>query len=501
MLVHSRNSAAWCSLRSAFCRLSAGVLTGLAVAGTAWADPVPNPRVTGPIASGIPNDASNNYPFFATEKAINVKGYIEEEFFIEGQAKSYTTPPGDTATVLNEGNPYQTRIVVRRPFDEKNFNGNVMVEWYNVTAGADGEADWFTSHEHLMDAGYAWVGVSAQRVGVDYLKTWSPVRYSALDVTAGGTITDDSLSYDIFSQAGQAIRNPVGIDPLGGLSRERVVFADGESQSAGRLAIYVNSIMPRGDIAYDAVILHSTTTVIRPDNAVKVMVVNAEYDAAGVTADRVQQDTDFLRIWEVAGTAHYDWDMQMNRLPLQMRDQSASAAQVAQCEVPQHFTRTPFKYVFNKAIDHVANWVRTGAPPPIAPRLAVASYTPSSFGRPVSLVRDAFEIAQGGIRLPDVDVPTALNHGENRLASGVGNCALYGHWIPFSVQTLNQLYDSHREYVNKVAANVRVSIRDGYINKDDGRKLIQQAMESGIGRAKKRGDPYIDFDTDPDFRN
>jgi len=34
-----------------------------------------------------------------------------------------------------------------------------------------------------------------------------------------GTITDDSLSYDIFSQAAQAIRTPLGVDMLAGLPR------------------------------------------------------------------------------------------------------------------------------------------------------------------------------------------------------------------------------------------------------------------------------------------
>ena len=92
-----------------------------------------------------------------------------------------------------------------------------MVEWYNVTVGFDVEADWFRYHEEILRAGFAWVGVSAQRVGVNYLKTWSPTRYGTLDVTEGGTITNDALAWDVYSQALQAIRRPAGVDPLGGL--------------------------------------------------------------------------------------------------------------------------------------------------------------------------------------------------------------------------------------------------------------------------------------------
>src|SRR5450631_474929 len=57
-----------------------------------------------------------------------------------------------------------------------------------------------------MREGYAWVGVSAQRVGIKQLNTWSPARYGTLSVEAlnddpqGGTLDDrgDVLSWDIF---------------------------------------------------------------------------------------------------------------------------------------------------------------------------------------------------------------------------------------------------------------------------------------------------------------
>jgi hypothetical protein len=69
-------------------------------------------------------------------------------------------------------------------------------------------------------------------------------------VTDGGTILNDGLSYDIFSQAGQAIRHPVGVDPLAGLPVQRVIAA-GVSQSQGRLVTYHNSIHPLAGV-YDA---------------------------------------------------------------------------------------------------------------------------------------------------------------------------------------------------------------------------------------------------------
>ena len=90
------------------------------------------------------------------------------------------------------------------------FNGTAIVEWTNVSQGHDNEVDWFQSGAHFVRSGYAWIGVSAQRVGVDALKQWSPARYGTLDVSDGGTITNDALSYDIFTAAAQAVRGQAG---------------------------------------------------------------------------------------------------------------------------------------------------------------------------------------------------------------------------------------------------------------------------------------------------
>ena len=487
--------------RAARVAAAIGLAAGALLGGTAGADPVPSPLVTGPVpATVLPQHPSHDYPFFATDKAINLQGYIEEEYFFEGTAKAYDTPTGATGTVVSANNPYKSRMVVRRPLSDAKFNGVVIVEWYNVTAGADGEADWFSTHQHQMEQGFAFVGVSAQRVGVDFLKTWSPVRYGTLDVTRGGTIANDALSYDIFSQAGRAVATPVGIDPLHGLRAQRTVIADGESQSAGRLLIYINSVMSRGDDVYPSVILHSSNGLVRSDTTAKVFRLQSEYDATGTLQPIIQPDTNNVRVWEVAGTAHYDYDMQESRQTLQIRDVGTTGAGLGICTKSTMFTRTPMKYVFDRVLDLMVRWTQTGALPPIAPRLQVASYTPSAFGLPVTLARDAEGIAQGGIRLPDVAVPTALNHGENSILVNTGlSCQLYGHWIPFPVAKINALYPTHVGYVNAVIANTRGNIRAGFLTKADGRRLVTDAVESNIGADNQEGTGGIDFATDPDF--
>ena len=54
-----------------------------------------------------------------------------------------------------------------RPRSAKAFSGTVVVEWLNVSGGVDADPDWTSLHEEIVRAGDAWVGVSAQRIGVE----------------------------------------------------------------------------------------------------------------------------------------------------------------------------------------------------------------------------------------------------------------------------------------------------------------------------------------------
>ncbi len=105
---------------------------------------VPVPDLTGPVAApDIPGAPTHNYVFFASNHELAVRGYVEEEFFVRGGARTYETPDLKTGAVTDSGHPYLTRIVVRRPADPKRFSGTVLVEWDNVTNNFDAENTWF----------------------------------------------------------------------------------------------------------------------------------------------------------------------------------------------------------------------------------------------------------------------------------------------------------------------------------------------------------------------
>lgn len=438
---------------------------------------VPDPVVTGPIASSvIPGGPVKDHIFFASDHPLAVNGYIEQEFFIEGTANRYNTPTGATGSVLDSGHPYKTRVVVRRPVSERKFNGTVLVEWINVTNGFDAENVWFFAWEHVLRAGYAWVGVSAQRVGVDRMKTWNPDRYGSLDVTAGGAITNDALSYDIFMQAGKALRQPAGIDMLGGL-RAKTFIATGESQSAQRLSIFVNSVMPLGNVYHGAFLLSNFGQPIRVDPVVPIWKLLFEWDVQTGEAAIRMADSAKYRSWEVAGTAHVDHHLRLSREPLELRDLgiSSEATNAPTCAVPTIGSRVPNHYVVNAAFDHMVRWVRYGKQPPTAPRMEIATFGP---GNAAKIARDGFNLAQGGIRLSEIEVPTAENVGES--TSG-GACPRWGYHKPFSVETLDALYPHRWRYLAEVTRVTFDNIRRGYLLPEDAAKTLETAKASYVG--------------------
>jgi Alpha/beta hydrolase domain len=446
------------------------------IATTAWAADVRNPAVTGPVAStGIPGASSHDYVFFASNHELALHGYVEEEFFIEGTANRYNTPPQATGTVIDSDHPYKTRVVVRRPADAKRFNGIVLVEWYNVTNGFDAENMWFFGWEHMLRAGYIWVGVSAQQVGVTALKKFSTARYGSIDVNHGGTVMNDALSYDIFSQAGQAIRNPKGVNILGGLKPQHGI-AIGESQSANRLSTYVNSIHPLSNVYEGFLLFSSLNQKIRTDISVPVWKMSAEYDVAFGEANVRQPDTNLFRSWEIAGTSHVDHHLRLSREPLELRDigTSSEAAFAPTCGVPTVGTRVPLQYVLAAGLDHLSRWVDKHITPPAAPPITIESSE-----RPIKIARDANGLGLGGIRLAAVVVPTAMNNGTN---TGPGACARWGYYKPFDLQTLAKLYPTHEAYVSAVERVTNDNLRAGFILKADAEGTIREAKESIIGR-------------------
>ena len=138
--------------------LMAGNMSGAKAAASA------KPVVEGPI-QGTPSLQASG---FDLAKA----GYEQGEYFISGTAHGFLSSKplqSDGKWQVKRANEaqFKTRIVVYRPQDAAKFNGTVVFEWLNVSGGSDAAPDWVSSHTELIRQGYAWVGVSAQKAGID----------------------------------------------------------------------------------------------------------------------------------------------------------------------------------------------------------------------------------------------------------------------------------------------------------------------------------------------
>src|SRR3954447_26715328 len=168
-----------------------------------------------PAATLTEIDVPGTTPMSATTVDLAAAGYTAREFYAAGLANRYSGANANTfttASLLDSDNPYRTRVMVRYPAPDK-FNGTVAVEWTNVTIGVDFEFATAEASEYLLRKGYAVAIVSAQRVGVERAKTWSPQRYAGLSVDVNkcgvsGTelCPGDPLSYDIYAQITQALK-------------------------------------------------------------------------------------------------------------------------------------------------------------------------------------------------------------------------------------------------------------------------------------------------------
>lgn len=444
------------------------------------ASPVPTAAVSGPIDVTVPlGDPSHDYPQLASGTDLGARGYIEQEFFVSGSASRYDAPALATGKAISGGHPYKSRLLVRRPSDPTKFNGVVVVEWLNVTAGYNLDALWQSSAEFFMRSGYAYVGVSAQRVGVHGdvtgLKAWSPKRYASLDVTAGGTIVDDALSYDVFAQAAKAVGTPEGVDPLGDLPKKRVLLASGVSQSEGRLVTYYNAIEPLHMLFDGYYLFLGVGGKLRTDQDVKVLKINTETDVLLLREGAARQDdSNVLRTWEIAGASHVSYPSTLVRGPLLERDGLPVASTT--CAKPA-LSRVPSSVVLNAAYGHLVGWIERDEAPPVAPRITLTSV--GEAGAPSIAARDARGVALGGIRLPEVAAPTATNTGEN---SGEGYCILYGSHEPFDAATLRALYPTHDAYVSAVLQATADNVIEGFLLPLDANAAIQAAIRSNIGR-------------------
>jgi hypothetical protein len=426
-------------------------------------------------------------------------GIATDEVLVSGAAHAYAlvgerTGDGRWTATPQATAEFTTRVVVYRP-DASRANGTVVVEWLNVTGGLDVPAVWMATHRHLIRDGYTWIGVSAQRVGIEGggvlpglgLRDSDPERYRSLRHPG------DAHAFDLFGGVARALR--VALPDQWGLPVERLI-ATGASQSAFYLTTYINAIDPVDEV-FDGFLLQGRAgagapiegwhpDVINPANAtdmtarrariagrdriradgrVPVLVVQSETDVLGALGylPARQPDGERFRLWEVAGAAHCDTyflgasPQDSGVLPV-----ADLAALIENAEPPGIPVEVPINsgpqmhYVLQRAFDALDRWIRAGAAPPSAPRLDVDGGTSAT---------DRLGIGTGGVRTPWVDVPT-------RVLSGLGQPGnltdLFGTTRPLDPAALRERYPGGRaDHAREFAAATRAAVDAGFLLEAD----------------------------------
>jgi hypothetical protein len=442
------------------------------------------------------------------------EGYVQEEYFLGGTATSFdpldTPDDGLWSVAPGEEADYRTRVIVRRPMNAADFSGTVLVEWFNVSA-LEAAPDWGYLSGAIGREGHAYVGVSTQAQGVEGGDTLLDVEVDQgqaeesganidasglvnIDPTRYGTLVHpgDAYSFDIFSQAGRAVAEaPEQL--LGDLEPTQVI-AMGESQSAMFLSTLINAVHPL-DPVFDGFLVHSRGSLtpsvdgtlvrsrqgetdpevlergvlMRTDLDVPVMLVETETDLTllGYVHAR-QPDTDLIRTWEIAGTAHADSET-LRAVIGGPRD--PSVGNILGCG---SVNSGPHKEALRAALHHLVGWAAGGDAPPTGERLELLT------DDEVTVQRDEQGNAVGGVRNPLVDVPVAVLTGEpadggslDELADGSsGICVLFGQTIPFDQATVVALYGDADTYFEQFESSAAEAVAAGFMLQPDADALL-----------------------------
>lgn len=243
---------------------------------------------------------------------------------------------------------------------------------------------------------------------------------------------------------------------------------------------YVNAVHPVARV-YDGFLIHSRngsgaplgdgaigdvrTARVRTDLKVPVFQVLTETDMFGIGPSfppARQRDTDRIRTWEVAGTAHAD-GRYLRLLYAQGTRQIEGMLDLTQVFAAAN--NGPQQYVMNAAVHALRAWAADGEPPPTGKPLRISDSM---------IARDTDGNARGGIRTPQLDVPIAPLTGEG--------ASLIGKTVPFDAVKLASRSSTHADHVQTFNAATARAVRAGHILAVDARRMKAAAAASDIGR-------------------
>ncbi len=336
------------------------------------------------------------------------------------------------------GAPYATRLVIRRPKNDKKFSGLVVAEAMHP-AGAAHAFEY--NSLYLMDSGHIAVEIDTQ--GADLIAQYNPERYGFIKVA-------NNQTSEILAQAGALIKSAQ--NPLANLGLRKMVLW-GTSASSGILVAYLPShkvfrLANMGNI-YDGFMPTMNGATIKTVDVPMIQVpTQREFQSVATAAQDSDEPGKQMRVYEFPGMAHLD-----------TRNTSKRFTQ-EDCVHP--LSGFPIDAYTSVALHHLLQWVDKGISPPHAPRAIMDMYVDND-GSLMQL--DEYGNAMGGIRNTYVDLPTmkyTMINEPNPTSTGPGLgrmqtpllCSLSGWQTPIAAEVLRKKYGSPAQYVKLVEARL-----------------------------------------------
>ncbi len=494
--------------------LSATCLAVAGLAASASADPF------APVTVSLPPEGQGDIFSPGVRLVTDLdESYVEEEYFIAGSVDvfEYDDPPqlhqlllrNDTAT------DYTTRIIIRRPAKKSDFNGNVVVEWWNSTAQFDTAPGWDPSAEFFAREGWIYVGVTNADEAVNFLKAGCPIfgappscgtRYAALE------LDEDGSPMRWVSQIVNLLRGKSKQNPLKSWMIDRV-FHVGQSQQAGSVNTYATEF--HQDALNDGYFIQAGGGGARtlssgspnfgfgdprglPPTGLSVPVIRAQTETEvsifGVVFNR-QADTANFRYYEIAGATHLTVHKDVEVIPAGVLYPGSPPIDLEDLCLNDMNTLVDGpvfgKYVYNAMWKNLERQVVDAVPMPAGDLIAFNFLT-------FEIVRDADENAVGGIRVPDMNVPTGSYFDPTNVAKAacgfppfppncnpigfLGDlaCRLAGSTTPFDQTTLDARYSSHADYVDQVSTDADRLSGEGFLLNRDAKEIVDRADAAAI---------------------
>jgi hypothetical protein len=373
-------------------------------------------------------------PSLAPGKGVAAFNYQVREYFVSGTAN---------------GEPYTTRLVVRKPADNSKFSGLVLAEAMHGSGAAHMYE--FTSI-YTMSSGHAAVEIL----------TTPPAQFVALNEARYKDLKlNGSQTNEILAQVGSLVRSG---SLVGGPVRKMVL--GGTSMTAGVLINYLPAHMvyrtPQMQRIYDGFLPMSNGAMVR-DVDVPVIHVPTMHEVSGNITNK--QDSDEAgkqyRLYEFSGMGHIDTRDSVRLKP-------------NPCVDP--LSTFPVQAYMSVALDHLLKWVDKGTVPPRAERILLDRDL-SNDGSMMALDEHGNPI--GGIRTVYVDVPTVkyvirpaavtpVVANANEWIASRGQqaanqmCGLSTAQIAFTSAKLKELYKSKQGYTKAVETRLTALEKSGW---------------------------------------